>query len=83
MVAPLNSIFFRSFNLSTFNAVRFDDNPLTCQSEKEDKKAEGFQILHCYWSFSSDILAVKGLIDTPLSTADTFLKFFFKSPTSV
>ena len=25
------------------------------------KKAEGFQILHFYWSFSNDIMAVKGL----------------------
>ena len=28
---------------------------------KEDRNSEGFQILHFYWSFSSVILAVKGL----------------------
>ena len=41
--------------------MRFDDNPFTCQSEKEDKKAEGSQIWHCSGSFSNDIMAVKGL----------------------
>ena len=39
----------------------FDENPLTCQCEKEDEKAEGFQMSHFYWSFSSDIMAIKGL----------------------
>ena len=29
--------------------------------KKEDKIAEGFQILHFHWSFSNDITAVKGL----------------------
>ena len=29
--------------------------------EKDDKKAEGFQILCFHWLFSSDIMAVKGL----------------------
>ena len=47
---------------SVLNAMRFDDNPFTCQSEKEDKKAEGSQIWHCSGSFSNDIMAVKGLI---------------------
>ena len=42
--------------------MHFDENPFTCQCEKEDKKAEGFQILHFYWLFSSDIVAVTGLI---------------------
>ena len=31
--------------------------------EKEDKKAEGFQISPFYGSFSKDIMAVKGLRD--------------------
>ena len=31
----------------------------TCRCEKEDKKAEGFQIWNFYWSFSSAIMAVK------------------------
>ena len=41
--------------------MRFNENPFTYQCKKEDKKAEGFQISHFYWSFSSDIMAVKGL----------------------
>ena len=53
---------FQSYNTSTFNAVPFDENPFTRHSEKEDKKAEGFQISHFYWSLSNDILAVRGLI---------------------
>ena len=31
-------------------------------TKKADKKAEGFKILHFYWLFLSDIMAVKGLI---------------------
>ena len=30
---------FRSYNASTFNAMRFDDNPLTRQCQKDNKKA--------------------------------------------
>ena len=52
----------RSFNTSTFNAKRFYENPFTCRCEKENKKGLRVKILHFYWSFSSDILAVKGLI---------------------
>ena len=52
---------FRSCNTSTLNALNFDKNPFTCQCETEDKNTDGFQILHFYWSFSSDIMAVKGL----------------------
>ena len=51
-----------SYNTSTVNATRFDKAPFTCQCEKEDKKAEGLGILLFYWSFSSDITTVKGLI---------------------
>ena len=51
---------FESCNTSTFNAMRFGENPLTYQCEKEDKMASGFQIPHFYWSFYSD-KAVKGL----------------------
>ena len=53
--APANSIF------STFSALCFDDSPFTWQCEKEDRNSSGFQILHFYWSFSSGIMAVKGL----------------------
>ena len=41
--------------------MNFDKNRFTCQGEKEDKMAQGFQISHCYWSFLSDIMAVKWL----------------------
>ena len=58
---PANSIFFGPVT-SNFSAVRFDESPFTCQCEKENKKAEGFKILHFYWPFSSDIMAVKGLM---------------------
>ena len=50
---------------STFIAMTFDENPFTCQYEKEDKNAEGFQISQFYWSFLNDIMAVKGLIVVP------------------
>ena len=30
--------------------------------KKKTKKAYGFQTLHFYWLFSSDIMAVKGLM---------------------
>jgi len=36
--APANSIFYGPIR-SVFNAVRFDENPFTCQCEKENKKA--------------------------------------------
>ena len=42
--------------------MRFDENPFTCQCEKEDKKTDGFQILHFYWLVLSDIMVVKGLL---------------------
>ena len=58
-----NSIFSGPVT-AIFNAVRFDETPFTCQYEKEDKKTEGFQISHFYGSFSSDIMAVKGLTST-------------------
>ena len=40
----------------------FDENPFTCQREKEGKKAQGLHVSHFYWLFSSDVMAVKGLI---------------------
>ena len=52
---------FRSYDTSTFNAMRFDENSFKCQCEKEDKEACRFQILHFRWSFSTDIMTVKGL----------------------
>ena len=51
---------FRSFNTFTFNAMHFDENPFMYQCEKDDKQAEGSQILHLYSSFSSDVMTVKG-----------------------
>ena len=44
-IVPANSIFSSPIT-STFNAVRFNENPFTCQCEKEDRNSEGFQILH-------------------------------------
>ena len=52
---------FGSCKTSTFNAMDFDEYLFTCRCEKEDKMAQGFQILRCYWSFSSDNMALKGL----------------------
>ena len=43
--------------------MSFGENLFTCQCEKENKKALGFQTLHFDWSFSNDIVAVKGLKD--------------------
>ena len=62
-----NSIFSgHIFSTSTFNAIRFDENPFTCQCEKEDKNAlkKWFQNWPFCWSFPSDIMAVKGLKQT-------------------
>ena len=47
--------------ISALNALRFCDYPFTCHYNIENKNAEGFKIPHCRWSFSSDIMAVKGL----------------------
>ena len=52
---------FRSYNTSTFNVMRFDKNLFTCQCEKKDEKAKGLQIWPFYWSFPSDVMAVKAL----------------------
>ena len=35
------------------------------KKKKKKKKALGFQISHFYWSFSGDIMAVKGLKGSP------------------
>ena len=45
-----------------FNSMCFDGDTFTCQCEKADKKAQGFQISHFYGSFSSDFMAAKGLM---------------------
>ena len=74
---------FGSCNTCTFSAMRLDEKSFTCQCKKEDKKAEGFQILHFHWSFSSDIMAVKGLTVTLTSicTAQTPPDWHFSSST--
>ena len=41
--------------------MRFGGDPFICGFQKEDEKAEGFQIWYFYRSFSSDSMAVKGL----------------------
>ena len=53
---PANSIFSDPI-ASTLSAIRCDESPSTCQCEKENKKAERFQISHFYWSFRSDIIS--------------------------
>ena len=52
---------FRSCNTSTFNAMCFDENPFTCQCEKEKKRLKGFKFRTVIGRFQSDIMAVKGL----------------------
>ena len=52
---------FRSCDTSAYNAVRFDENHFTCECKKKNRIAERFQISHCWWSFSSNIMAAKGL----------------------
>ena len=37
---------FLCYNTSTWNAMRFDKSPFTCQCEKENKKAKKFKIVH-------------------------------------
>ena len=44
-------------------AMVFDKNPFTWQCQREDQKAEGFQISHFYGSFSNHTMAVKGLTE--------------------
>ena len=57
---PANSIFSGPVsNNSTFNIVLTE---IFSNGKARTKKAYGFQILHYYRSFSSDIVAVKGLI---------------------
>ena len=34
----LQTVYFWSYNTSTSNATRFDENPFSCQCEKENKK---------------------------------------------
>ena len=60
MDTPANSIFSGPIT-SVFSAMHFDESPFTCQRQKEDKKAQAFQISHFYGSFSNDIMAAKGL----------------------
>ena len=50
---------FRFYNTSMFSAMRFDGDAFICQCDKEDKEASGFKMSHFYWSFTSDITAVK------------------------
>ena len=34
----LQTVYFRSWNTSAFSAMRFDENPFTCQLKKKKKK---------------------------------------------
>ena len=60
--APANSNMLQSYNKSNFNVTDFDENPFTCKYLEENKKAAGIEISHFYWLFSSDVMAVNGLI---------------------
>ena len=53
---------------STFNAMRFDENPLTCQREnRRRKRLKGFEFRILIGRFSNDTMVVKGLntLNTP------------------
>ena len=56
-------------------------------AKKEDKNDQGFQIWHFYWSFSSDIMAVKGLIPSlpgcHLKMTNNSVKFETRKPFSL
>ena len=41
--------------------MRFYENPFTYHRENRKQKGLGFQISPFYWSFSSAVMAVKGL----------------------
>ena len=58
MDTPSNSI-FSSPVTSIFNAMHFEENPVTCQRKKR-KRQKGLRvsISHFYGSFSNDIMAV-------------------------
>ena len=58
----------------------FDENLFTCQCDKEKKKAQGFQILHFQWPFSSDIMAVKGLMKRGWSMNQTMRTVSLSAP---
>ena len=45
---PVKHVIFRSCNTSTFSVMRLDENPFTCQCEKEDKRAYSLS-----WCFTS------------------------------
>ena len=80
---------FRSCDTSTFNATRLDERPFTCRCEKSHKKAEGFQISHFHWPFSSDIKVVKGLMryglvgdENPICQCKTMNPFLIRRVTA-
>ena len=50
--------------------MRFDENPFTCLCENEKKCLR--VSWHYYWSFSSGIMAVKGLKSEPNHDSDNF-----------
>ena len=54
---------FQSYDISTFNAMHFDDNPSTCQGKKNKTKKKGIRVsnFELLWSFSRGIMAMKGL----------------------
>ena len=60
-LTPFNATACKIHGLKDY-VLRFPDYPFTCRCKTGNRKAEGFEISHYNWSFSSDIMALKGLI---------------------
>ena len=73
---PANSIFSRSYNQSTFSSVRFDPSTCNAKNKNKTKNASEFEISLFYWSFSSDIMAVKRLTANQYFTDSVLLKLY-------
>ena len=43
------TVYFLSYNKSTFHTVHCDGNPFLCKIKKQNKMSEGFHILDFYW----------------------------------
>ena len=58
---PAKSTLFWFYSKSNFNFIRFDKLFSQASEKKRNKKNKEFQISYFYWSFSSDVIAMKGL----------------------
>ena len=63
---------------STLNAMRFGENPFTCQckTKREEKKSGRLNGLkfYSYWSFSNDIMAAKELTEAVFGLNENVFK---------